>query len=255
MPDSMVGLLFSNIVLIRKSGPSEKKSTIKKTARLVKKLHHWSATCPENFNFAYFWLSAELAVLEGQNEKAMALFDEAIDNALKYGFENFVAIISESASEFYIKINRLISAKSYYQLAYNYYLRWGAVLKCQQLTQKRRNWDISTSSFYNSDNASISTVTSKSLDLESIMKASVTISGEVNLEKLLEKILTIALENAGAQIGAFIFKEKENLKLVAYTQDATNTIINLQDDILLLNNNIIPLSLINYVDRTLETLK
>ena len=45
------------------------------------------------------------------------------------------------------------------------------------------------------------------LDLETVLKASAALSGEIILPKLLKKMMQIILENAGAQTG-FLIMEK-----------------------------------------------
>ena len=49
------------------------------------------------------------------------------------------------------------------------------------------------------------------LDLATVQKASQTISGEIHLDKLLEKLMNIVITNAGAQKGFFLLKDEEGL--------------------------------------------
>ncbi len=51
--------------------------------------------------------------------------------------------------------------------------------------------------------------TAKTIDLSTIIKASQTISGEIVLSKLLVRMMKIAMENAGAQNGFIILKDKD----------------------------------------------
>ncbi len=53
------------------------------------------------------------------------------------------------------------------------------------------------------------------LDFGTLIKASHAISEEVNLEKMLEKMLQITIENAGAERAVFIRHEGEFLKIWA----------------------------------------
>ena len=53
---------------------------------------------------------------------------------------------------------------------------------------------------------SSSSSSSQAMDLNSVMKASQIISGEIHLEKLLEKMMKVVIENAGAERGIFLLK-------------------------------------------------
>jgi hypothetical protein len=71
-------------------------------------------------------------------------------------------------------------------------------------------------------------ITFSELDLSSILKASQTLSGEIVLTTLLEKIMKIVLENAGAQKGYLILKsqlEPEN-KNEQWVIEASGTVDN-----------------------------
>ena len=52
------------------------------------------------------------------------------------------------------------------------------------------------------------TVESGTLDLATVMKAAQTISGEIVLETLLDKMMRIMVENAGADHGMLLFEEE-----------------------------------------------
>ncbi len=109
----------------------------------------------------------------------------------------------------------------------------------------------------NSKDSELSEVTSKStvhgssdeLDLVSVMKASQAISGEIRMDKLLEKLMGIVIENAGAERGVLLLVSEDELTVEA------NITLN-QDQATILNSTtsdsapILPLSVINYIKRT-----
>ena len=62
---------------------------------------------------------------------------------------------------------------------------------------------------------SVSSSVSASLDFQSVIKASQSISSEIVIEKLFEKMLHITIESAGAQKAVFIEKVKEHWQITA----------------------------------------
>ena len=103
---------------------------------------------------------------------------------------------------------------------------WGATAKVKQIMEiystifhshhqsgTRTQTRISTTISMESSNTGGSSTTGGSfLDLNTVIKASQTISGEIQLGKLLEKMMKILFENAGAERGFFILKQKERIK-------------------------------------------
>ena len=57
----------------------------------------------------------------------------------------------------------------------------------------------------------VSVSQTEKLDLASVQKASQTISGEIHLSKLLEKLMNIVIANAGAQNGFLLLNEEDGL--------------------------------------------
>ncbi len=98
---------------------------------------------------------------------------------------------------------------------------------------------------------STSTTTSASeiLDLATVLKAAQAISSEIVLERLLENLLHIILENAAAQKGCIILERNQALYIeVADThQQAMEVVV---QSVLVQESGEIPLSLIQYVART-----
>jgi serine phosphatase RsbU (regulator of sigma subunit) len=101
-----------------------------------------------------------------------------------------------------------------------------------------------------SSSTTTKTVTGGSfLDLNTVVKASQTISGEIQLGKLLEKMMKILFENAGAEKGFFILKEKEKWYIEAEGNANTETIEVLKAKPLDGYSELSP-GIVNYVIRT-----
>ncbi len=91
----------------------------------------------------------------------------------------------------------------------------------------------------------------ESLQLATIIKASQAIASEIKIEKLISKLMQVVMENIYAKKAAFILVKDDNLFIEATTIIGQETII---ESIPIAESQEIPISLINYVSHTQETL-
>lgn len=196
--------------------PTRSKLLMEVTA-LGEKLKPLALNSPANFRHRYLLVSAETARLAGRNDEAMDLYDEAIDSARKNEFSDVEALAFELAGHFFLARKKERIARIYLKDACFRYAQWGAhgaVTRLQQQfpylgdLEERDRTTLTTT-------ATTSAGQSDSLDLASFMKASRVISGEMHLGPLLEKLLHIALENAGAEKGYLILEKMERLYVEA----------------------------------------
>jgi serine phosphatase RsbU (regulator of sigma subunit) len=89
------------------------------------------------------------------------------------------------------------------------------------------------------------------LDLSSLMKAAQTLSGEIVLSRLLEKMMHIVIENAGAEKGFLLLPQKEQWFVEAEGQVDSDEVNVLQS--VPLENQPIAQTIIQYVVRTRES--
>ncbi|MCK7480106.1 MAG: hypothetical protein M0C28_24645 [Candidatus Moduliflexus flocculans] len=84
------------------------------------------------------------------------------------------------------------------------YARWGALAKVQQLEQLYPQWlaetagTVPTHQAVPASLAPIPALASANLDCAALLKASQALSGEMALDRLLDRLLRLALANAGA---------------------------------------------------------
>jgi predicted ATPase/GAF domain-containing protein len=229
-----------------------------------KQMKTWAESCPENFLHKYLLVEAEIAAIEYKNWKAGKLYDEAITEARKNDFIQNEALANELAGKFWYKKKNFRSAQSYLLSAYQRYESWGAIHKNKRL--KLQYTDLISGSKIGFDSSTLSitnptlntTMTAgantllhggNSLDFQSIMKSSAAISGEIRLESLLQKIMNIVIENAGAQRGVLLLKSKHDFYIEA--EGSTNdSDVKVRTNIALKDFHDIPHSLIYYVERT-----
>jgi len=159
-------------------------------------------------------VKAELQRLKGRHVSAMELFDAAIDGALQNGFLQEQAMANEFAGRFYLSIGKERIARTYLTDAYHRYTQWGAAAKVK-LLEKHYPELLATAiaaarsprsqgTHTTTTKASVTDTTQAGgshLDMTSVLKASQVLSAEINLERLLKELMSIVMENAGAQRG------------------------------------------------------
>ncbi|WP_414515009.1 AAA family ATPase [Nostoc sp. PCC 9305] len=179
------------------------------------KLQQWADHAPMNYQHKVDLVEAEKCRVLGQKAEAIEFYDKAITLAKANEYTQEEALANELAAKFYLDWGKERIAEEYTIAAYYAYARWGAKAKVADLEarypqlltpileQTRSPLSThetlftlgsvtSTSSAISSSNVSVA------LDLATILKASHTISGEIELENLLSSLMTIVIENAGA---------------------------------------------------------
>lgn len=184
-------------------------------------LERWAQACPENFSHRYFLISAECFRIQGDFEKAFHHYDRAIETAQEREFAQIEALARELAGRFFLLKGKARVARIYLQDAYFHYGQWGAGIKLNGL-QEEFPWmreSMPATAIERRERlehgASATEQDTGSLDLTTFMKASLAISSEIHLDRLLEKLLHFAIENAGAQRGFLIMEERGEPRIMA----------------------------------------
>jgi predicted ATPase/signal transduction histidine kinase len=212
-------------------------------------LREWAENYPPTFGDKHALVSAELARLEGRELDAQRLYEQAIRSARENGFAQNEGIANELAAKFYLARGYETSAYAYLRDARYCYLRWGALGKVRQLHQRYPH--LYEERAPASSTATIGTSVEQ-LDLGSVMKASHAVSGEIVLEKLIETLLVIAVEHAGAERGLLILSHGEELRIAAEAGTGRDGVdVQLQDALVTPSD--LPDSLLHYVIRTQES--
>jgi predicted ATPase/signal transduction histidine kinase len=212
-------------------------------------LREWAENYPPTFCDKHALVSAELARLESRDLVAMGLYEEAIRSARENGFAQNEGIANELAGKFYLARGYETSASAYLRNARYCYLRWGALGKVRQLDQRYPH--LHEERTHVSSTATIGTSVEQ-LDLGTVMKASHAVSGEIVVEKLIETLLIIAVEHAGAERGCLILTHGKELRVAAEARTGRDGVeVQLQDD--LVTPSTLPDSLLHYVIRTQES--
>jgi predicted ATPase/signal transduction histidine kinase len=218
--------------------------------RAEAELHRgWAENGPENFQNRHALVSAELARAEGRELDAERLYEQAIRSARENGFVQNEALAYELASKFYRARGYEQFADVYLRDARACYVRWGAEGKVKQLERFHPQLAEPRSL------APIATLAlrSEQLDLLSVVKASQTISGKLELEKLTGTLLEVALQQGGARQGFLVLARGDVLSIEAGASleqagVATTTLPSLAAE----SSQLVPASVLQYVWRTRE---
>jgi len=213
-----------------------------------RQLEIWAENCPENFENRAALVGAEIARLEGRELDAERLYEQAVRSARANGFTHNEALAYELAARFYTARGFQEFARMYLLNARDGYLRWGAAGKVSQLD---RLYPQLTAPEEPRPTTTIGSPVQQ-LDLASVVKASQAVSSEIVLPKLIERLMTIALENAGADRGLLILSAEEGYLIQAEAR-ATGDHVEVVLCKKLMTGNTCPESLVRYVIRTHES--
>nr|WP_198316570.1 AAA family ATPase [Cystobacter fuscus] len=191
--------------------PDERARRLEMLATHQRQLQEWAANCPENFSNTHALVSAEIARLLGRDLEAMHSYEEAIRSARDNGFTQNEGLSYELAARFYLQRGFEDFAYTYLRKARACYECWGADGKVRTLDERYPNL------LERPALPITATVTARTeqLDLLSVMKASQAISGEIVLERLLETLMRVLIEQAGAERGLLMLRRGEDLSISA----------------------------------------
>jgi PAS domain S-box-containing protein len=222
-------------------------------------LREWAENYPPTFGDKHALVSAELARIEERDLDAMGLYEEAIRAARENGFVQNEALAYELAARFYAARGFEDFAHAYLRKARYCYLRWGANAKVRQLDELYPGLREKEPA-----PGPVGTIGAlvEDLDLATVIKVSQAISGEILVDKLINKLMRIALEQAGAERGLLILAGGDEHRIEAEAllcQGSEGQASNDRDQVTVhLRRSLVtpaelPESLLRYVTRTLES--
>jgi len=227
----------------------ERQQHLESLAAHQRQLAVWAESCRENFEDRVALVSAEIARIEGRELEAERLYERAIHSARTNGFAHNEALANELAARFHAARGFEKIARVYLQDARYGYLRWGADGKVRQLDQlhPQLRQDKRLPGPTGTIEAPV-----EQLDLAMVIKVSQAVSGEMVLEKLIDRLMRAAIEQAGAERGLLISPRSEELQTDAEaTTRGDDVIVQLRDGAQ--PTGALPEALVRYAMRTQET--
>src|SRR5882672_3570097 len=142
----------------------------------------------------------------------MRLYEQAIQSSREHGFVHNEALAHEAAARFYFARGLDTIGRPCLRNARNCYERWGALGKLKQLDERYP--------YLHQEPAPASataTIRARAgqLDIETVVKASHALSSEMVLPGLIEKLMRIAVEHAGAERGLLILLHGDEPRIEA----------------------------------------
>ncbi|MEG4810534.1 AAA family ATPase [Microcoleus sp. F8-D3] len=234
---------------------TEQTEYLEQVATNQQTMRHWANNCPANYQHKYELVEAEKARILGDYPAAITLYDAAITGAREQQYTQEEALANELTGEFHLTRGQENMARFFLLEAYYCYIRWGAKAKVKDLetrypkffakinAQKPAETSLTLATIITSSG------NSEGFDLASVFKAAQAISSEIVLSELLAKLIKIAIENAGARTGYLLLKHSNTFTIEAVGQVEGDNITLSQIPNLPLTE-VLPISVINYVERT-----
>jgi PAS domain S-box-containing protein len=212
-------------------------------------LLEWAENCPPNFADKHALVSAEIARLEGRGVDALGLYEQAIHVARENGFVQNEGLAHELTAQYCLARKLETAGYAHLRNARNCYDRWGAHGKVKQLDERYPR--------LREDRIQASSTTIgpsvRQLDVETVVRASQALSSELALPVLIEKLVRIAVEHAGAERGLLILIRdgEPRIEAQATTSLGKIEVVVRQEPV---TSSDLPQSALHYVIRTRESL-
>ena len=175
-------------------------------------LGEWAENCAAIFGERHILVAAEVARLEQRELEAERLYEEAIRRARQHGFAQDEALGNELAGRFYSARGFETIAQAYFRNARYCYVRWGALGKVKQLDEAHP-FLRETGALPTGGGAIGAPL--EYLDLAAVIKLSQALSSEIVFEKVIQKLMTMAVEHAGADRAILILRTGDDVRIEA----------------------------------------
>lgn len=223
----------------------EKKKYIRMMKKNVKKMKNWATCSPANYKHKYHLMAAELLkLLENKKEEVATHYDNAAQLAIENGYLQDEAIIYECTGSFYIRTGNVQLGRYFLKKANEQYHVWGAVRIAESLHKQYPDFI---------EKSTEKTLKGLNIDAIAIVKSAQAISKKIQFEELIVTMMTIMLENAGAEKGYLFLQQEGGLELAirrdldgSFVPEHTRPVNELADEI--------PLQLVHYITKTKESI-
>ncbi len=256
-------------------GIRERKKALKRVRDNQKRMRDWAAACPENFEHRLLLVDAETARVNGDHGGALKLYDAAVQAAARHGFLLDAGLANELAARYYLAQDKNRFASIYLAEARAAYSHCGLTALVSELdnrfapllrgmpaaaalrtvqTPDGEDDEPDGLSTMETVSTTASTATHESsssvLDMGTVIKASQTLSGEIHLDKLLEKLMGIVMENAGARKAVFMMEDAG--RFMTQARGEVDRPVQVLQNEPVEESHDVPISVVNYVERTRE---
>ena len=216
----------------------------------VGNLRLWAKHAPMNYQHKLDIVLAERERVAGNVGAALGYYEQAIAGARQNGYLQDEALANELYGRFWLERGNDKFAQLQLREAHALYLRWGAGAITAHLEEQYSQW-------LNTDVIEIggSTLepniieTHGSLVIHSVLRTAEVIAGELSLEKLLQTLMSILIQNAGAQ-RAYLITERDGQWLIEAEGDVNASEPRVLQHIGVEDNDQVPSAIVHYVAHT-----
>ena len=251
--DFLKGLLLAQ--QFRQAAAAIQKTYLTEIKQIINQFEALTAHCKANFEHKYLLLSAEYARLIKPSFDTLTLYHQAIQSAKENGFLQYQALANELLARFLMNYPLGDSSNKHLKEACQLYALWGCTVKQKAFEKEFPKLFVSTPELRPEQHSLSTTASSQqakhALDFEAIISASQNISNEIQLSKLLEKMMRVIVTNAGAQSGVLILANQGEMTVEAFLKfDPEETV--LIQSTPLQSCTLLPIAIVQYVARTNE---
>ncbi|MBB4078980.1 putative ATPase/class 3 adenylate cyclase/putative methionine-R-sulfoxide reductase with GAF domain [Lewinella aquimaris] len=208
--------------LYRKADATLQRKYMRRAKANIRKMRKWARDAPENYRHKADLMEAERYRVQGRFGEARLAYDRAIAGAAANDYLHEAALAYELAGRAYLNEKFEKLAEFYIKSAYSNYREWGAEAKLKDLERRYPSFVSATGRLGGSATSGTHTLQSFSdfnhttnLDLQTVLKAATSISGEIQLGSMLNNLMSIVIENAGADEGVLLLKRDDRLLVQA----------------------------------------
>ncbi|PWC38775.1 AAA family ATPase [Azospirillum sp. TSO22-1] len=182
---------------------------------LLDRLRGWAAVNPVNFGHKALLVEGEAARAGGRPLDALRCWREAEAAAERHRFTPDAALAAELTGLLYEDLGDVAAAGAHLKRAFHRYRQWGAAAKADAMRRRHPGIEWSAGAPARSGNRRSTSSGEVDVDIAAVLKAGQAISGEIALDRLLERVLGTIVENAGAQSGCLLLRRGDALVLRA----------------------------------------
>ncbi|MGO4123017.1 AAA family ATPase [Inquilinus sp. YAF38] len=214
------------------------------------RLRGWSELNPHNFGAMHGLVEAELARAEGRTADALRLYGDAIHRADAAKLTHQAALANEYAGRFCLGLGNDVAGTAHLREAASLYGYWGAAAKVAALEQEFPRLAVRS----RGARASLRETGSPEddIDFRAVLRAAHSISREIDLRQLVQRVLGAIQESAGASYGVLVLRRDDGLYVEAVGRD--REILAGEGSGRLEESTAVPRSVLSYVLRTREAL-
>jgi class 3 adenylate cyclase len=183
-----------------------------------KKLERWARSAPQNYGPLNKVLDGLMQEKWGRGASAGEAYLTAYNLALTGENPFVLGIVAEEYGRYlYESAGERALGERMLREAFHTFGDWTATAKQAQLRERYPGVHFTAREASRSGK-----IVAQHLDLNSLLKASSTISREIRQQPLIERLLGVLIENAGAERAAFLVPDNDQLTVLAVKQEASD---------------------------------